>query len=162
MRSVVFGLAVLGLVGCATPYQENGFLGGVSAVAMGGDVYRISGHLNAFSSQEQLQDFMLLRAADTAIAQGAVGFIILGYEDATRSSTLTSPGESSTTAQVTTYGNTAYGTAQTTYTPADTTTFILPGGIALIQLVRNPSAGQKYLIAADIEQAIGPRVRDGH
>ncbi|MEQ1706883.1 MAG: hypothetical protein ABL864_00955 [Terricaulis sp.] len=161
MRSIVFCLALFGLVACATPYQESGFTGGVTAAPLGGDTYRISARLNAYSDQTMVQDYLLLRAAETALAQGAIGFVILDARDNSRTGTYVAPGSSTTTATVNTFGNTAYGTANTTYTPAQAYNFVHPGGILLIGLVRQHDPNLRYFNAQEISTAIGPRVRRG-
>ena len=159
-----FGLAILSLVACATPYQQGGFTGGVRAAALGGDHYRIEATLNAYSSASMVQDYLLLRAAETAQEQGAVGFVIQGAQDASRSGTIVVPGQSTTNAYAYGTGNYAYGQASTTYTPAQAYNFVSPGGILLITLVRDPvQPGLQYFNAAEIVAAISPRVRrPGH
>lgn len=123
--------AVLALAACATPYQESGFAGGVRAEPMGGDVYRVTASLNAMSDQARLQDFLLLRAADTAIEHGAIGFVILGAQ-----------------------GNNqvVYAVNNNYVTPLER-----PGGMMMVRLVRQPEEG--YLDAEQLRDTIGARVR---
>lgn len=135
-------------------------MGGVKAEAISPDVYRISAKLNAYSDSARLQDFLLLRAADTATAAGAVGFVIDGSADASRAFAVTSQGPSTTTASAYGAPGMAYGMAQTNYSPSYTSVGIKPGGIMLIHLVREPvPEGLRYMRAADVEAAIGPRLR---
>jgi hypothetical protein len=145
---------VCSLAACATPYQEIGRSGGVRAVALGGDTYRIEAHLNAYSSQSTVQDYLILRAAETAQQQGAVGFIILGAQDTSQSGTVVIPGQSNTNAYAYGAGNSTNGQSTTTYSPSQACHLVWPGGMMLIQLVREPvPAGLQYT-------AIRPRV--GH
>lgn len=159
MRKVIVSALLALVAACATPYVEGGLMGGVNAVPMGGDVYRVQAQLNAYSDQSMVQDYLLLKAADTAVAQGAVGFVIIDSQNTSRTATIVTPGTATTTANAQAFGNSAYGTATTTYTPAQAHTMIRPGGIMLISLVREAPANGAYFNAAQIQQAIGARVR---
>ncbi len=160
MKKLAAAALAFALAACATPYGEANVFGGVSAAPMGGDVYRIQAQLNAFSSPEMVQDYLLLRAAETAQANGAEGFVIVDSRDATRTSTIVTPGQSYTTANAYGYGNSAFGSATTTYQPPIANTVVAPGGILMIRLVRQPGEGDNaFLRASDIIAAIGPRVR---
>ncbi|MER2605146.1 MAG: hypothetical protein ABTQ29_04895 [Siculibacillus sp.] len=83
------GVAVSGLVvvsmlalgGCATRYQEMGATGGVTAAQMTDDVWRISVRGNVYTEETAMQDFLLLKAAETTIAAGRSHFVIVGMQD---------------------------------------------------------------------------------
>lgn len=66
------------LASCATKYQEMGFTGGVSAQPVMTDVYRIQARGNAYTGSAAVQDFVLLKAAETTLAAGGSHFLILG------------------------------------------------------------------------------------
>jgi hypothetical protein len=161
MKNMLVATLLLSLAACATPYQQNNwFFGGVSAAPMGGDVYRIQAQLNAFSDQSRVQDYILLRAAETAREQGAVGFVVLDAQNTSESGTVVIPGSSQTTASAYKVGNSVYGSATTTYSPAQAHTIVRPGGLVMIRLVREPApAGLQYFNAEELIAAIGPRVR---
>jgi hypothetical protein len=159
MRKLIVPTLILALAACATPYQESGLLGGVSASQIGRDAYRIEGRLNAYSSDGMLQDYLLLRAAETAASRGAQGFIILGSQDTSRSGTITIPGQAITTGSAHAVGNTAYGQTTTTYTPSQAYNFVKPGGFLMIQLVYDQvPEGMQYFNASEIISVIGSRV----
>lgn len=128
---------------------------------MGGDTYRVNARLNVFSNQNHVQDYLLLRAAETAQANGSVGFVILSERDTTESATVVTPGTSTTTASAYGAGNSAYGSVTTTYTPPIAQTFeSAPGGMIMIRLVREPvPEGLVFINAAETIAAISPRVR---
>ncbi len=149
------------LGGCATSYQENDpFWGGVSATPMGADTYRVASELNAFSGAQTVHDYLMLRAAETAQAQGAVGFQIFELRDASVRVNLTSGGTSVTTAQVTGTRNTVSGAAVTTSTGPSTQEIIRPGGVMMIKLVREPVIpGLDFVRARDIIETVGRRVK---
>jgi hypothetical protein len=159
MKRVVIAALALCAAACATPYQEIGLMGGVDAAAMGGDVYRIEAHLNAYSSPSMVLDYVMLRASETAQQQGAAGFVILTSADASRGGAFVTPGAAITTGSAAAYGNAAYGSAVTTYTPAMMHRFVKPGGIVMIKLVRDPGPTDQYINASETIAAIGPRVR---
>ncbi|HCK83099.1 MAG TPA: hypothetical protein DHW63_00815 [Hyphomonadaceae bacterium] len=161
MKRVSLALAAVLLVACATPYHERGWANlGVDAAPMGGDLYRVQARLNIFSDQARVQDFLMLRAAETAQANGAIGFVILGTQDTTEHSTLIIPGTATTTGSAYGAGNSVYGSATTTYMPAQVSDMSAPGGIMMIRLVRAPvPEGLHYLKAAEVIAAVGSRVR---
>src|SRR5690349_18439285 len=99
------GVAI-GLAGCATPYTGGmGFAGGVDAEQITSDIYRIKARGNGYTSRSRVQDFVLLKAAETTLAAGKTHFILGGSEDATTQAYFTTPG----TMQATRVGNTVYG-----------------------------------------------------
>jgi hypothetical protein len=134
MRNAIIAALVWSLAACATPYRESGLSGGVRAVALGGDTYRIEAYLNAYASQSTIEDCLILRAADTAQQQGAIGFII-------------------TNVDVGGVGNYADRQSSTIYSPSQAYHLVRPGGTMLIQLVREPvPAGLRYTA---IRQRVG-------
>ncbi len=163
MRRLIIGLTVLMLAGCATPYQQGGFRGGVVATPIAGDMYRVSARGNGFTDPARIEDFVLLRAAETALDQGFDYFIVLSQEDRTRNLQFTTPGSATTQTNMYgsayTMGNSTYGSMQgsstTTYSPPTTQNVIKPGSDVMIQLLREPAPGA--FPAAEIIANIGPR-----
>lgn len=148
-------LAVIAVSACATGYNTRG----VVAVPLGRDLYRIEANLNQYSNQSMVQDYLLLRAADTAIEAGAEGFVIVSERNTTRQRTFVTGGSSQTTATVQSFGNYAYGSATTTHSAPQIIERTMPGGSIMIELVRNPMATARYFSAVDIRTSIGPRVK---
>lgn len=144
------------LGGCATRYQEMGFTGGVAAEQMSADVFRIKSRGNAYTDRATVQDYVLLKAAETAKSVGGTHFQMISANDATKQELVTTPG----TATTSVYG----GTAFTTYTPSTSSIQIKPGEDAYIRVLRL-AAGQQTpagIFAADeIIQYIGGRVKRG-
>jgi hypothetical protein len=124
------------LLGCATPYSSTGFLGGCSDVQLAPGVFRITFQGNGYTAPERTQDFALLRAADLTLKHGYRYFAILTADSGGRSAAITLPGHAYTTANFTAYGNTAFGTANTTYTPATTIPVFYPNTGLLIGCFR--------------------------
>jgi hypothetical protein len=140
--------------GCATRYQDMGFSGGVTAQQITADRFRIVARGNGYTSRTTIDDFVLLKAAETTISQGGTHFVYVNGRDASRTATVTLPGQ----AQTQLIGNTAY----TTYRPATHYEVSKPGQDVIIQVLRVP-AGQLVPAgaqdAAEIISFVGPRVR---
>lgn len=150
------GLIMLLLVGCSTPYQEMGFTGGVKAQQMTADTYRISSRGNAYTGATTVQDYTLLKAAETTKSVGGTHFLVISASDASRSGAIISPGQATTTF----HGN----TASTTYSPATAHNYIKPGQDTYIRVVtvapgQAPPPGA--LSADEVIQFVGSRVKRG-
>ena len=101
-----FGVALLAAVilsGCATKYQEMGFTGGVVAEPVMTDVYRIVARGNGYTSPDKVQDFALMKAAETTLAVGGTYFVVVNEIDRTKVDVGQTPG----TAQTNVIGHTA-------------------------------------------------------
>lgn len=153
MRVILVIVALL-LGGCSTKYHEMGFTGGVAAEPVMTDVYRIIARGNGYTSADRVQDFALLKAAETTLAAGASHFVIVDQANRTRVDVVQSPG----TVQTSVVGRTAVST----YTPGSTDTFIKPGESLIIRVVRlkpgePPPTGA--LPAQDLVNTLGPRLK---
>lgn len=150
---VAFAL-LLGLAGCSTPYQGMGFGGGVEAQRMTADTYRIVARGNGYTSSVAIQDYTVLKAAETTKLAGGTHFVIVNSADATRTGTVVVPGQSQTTIA----GQTAY----TTYSPATVHQFVKPGQDTYIRVI-TVAAGQApppgAIQADEIIQYVGSRVK---
>lgn len=76
-RGAVLAACAVALVSCASPYQENGFIGGYNVKDLGQDVYRISYSGNGYTTPETAQVYWLARAADLTLEKGFASFEIL-------------------------------------------------------------------------------------
>ncbi len=145
-------LLLLILQACSTTYGEMGASGGVSASAITSDTYRISARGNGFTDPTTIQDYSLLKAAETTLEKGHTHFAIISSADASR----TSIGQTSGTMQTNVYGNYAYST----YTPGSTYTIVKPGEDLLIRIF-TPRSGQSTagaFRAQEVFDSISPRV----
>ncbi|QBR71897.1 hypothetical protein CU048_12150 [Beijerinckiaceae bacterium] len=154
--AIVFLLAA-GLIGCATKYQNMGFGGGVTAQAITNDTYRIVARGNGYTSGTAIQDYVLLKAAETAVAAGQTHFAILGADDASSDQV----GQTAGSSQTNVIGN----TAMTTYQPGTVYNIHKPGKDVYVR-VFTPRKGEALpsgsFAADEIIANIGPRVpRDG-
>src|SRR5262245_16082424 len=141
------------LAACSTPYQEMGFAGGVSAQQLTEDTYRIVARGNGYTDRTAIQDYTVLKAAETTKKAGGTHFAIISANDASRTHTVVDPGSAQTT-----YGG---GMAFTTYSPATVSQYIKPGTDTYIRVVTVPpgKAAAPGLISADeIIRFVGPRV----
>ena len=153
MRLLLTGLLLL-LSGCATPYQEMGFSGGVSAAQMTDTTFRISGRGNGYTGSTVINDYVILKAAETTVQHGYTHFVVVSAADASSSDTIVTGG----TARTTFVGN----TAMTTYSPPMAHNIYKPGEDAFIRVIRiapgqHPPPGA---IAADeVIRHVGSRVK---
>jgi hypothetical protein len=144
-RACLVLLPSLLLAGCATKYGDMGFTGGVKAEPIMTDVYRIQARGNGFTGSAAVQDFVLLKAAETTLAAGGTHFVILNASDQTTHVQMAD------TATTTTYG----GTSFTTVNPGGTVA--KPGSDVMIKVLRAPAPNA--FSARDIVQTIGPRLK---
>ena len=144
------------LAGCSTKYQEMGFAGGVAAQQMSSDVYRIEARGNGYTAKNVVQDYMLLKAAETTKASGNTHFAVVNQGDASSTASIVNPGS----AQTSFVGNTAY----TTFSPATVTPIFKPGADAYIRVL-SFKQGQQVpagaISAEEIIQFVGARVQRG-
>ena len=121
MRCCLFVAAVAGahrrclpfvtclLIGCATPYQDMSFSGGVAAQQMTANTFRIVARGNGYTGATRVQDYLMLKAAETTLQNGGTHFVGISASDASGTSQIVTGG----TSQTQFVGNTAY----TTYSP---------------------------------------------
>ena len=135
MRTI-FLLISLTLLGCATPYQDTGLLGGVTAAPTGSDTFRISARANAYTDPGAVKDFVLLKAAETAKLRDSTHFAVLDRDDVTRRS---------------------YAVAGNVGIP-----FSFPAEdieVRLFSLRKGQSAPPNTYVADDVIRHVGPRVK---
>lgn len=152
MRKLWVVVVCATLAGCGTKYQEMGFTGGVAAQQMTADTWRIQARGNSYTNAATVQDYVLLKAAETTQAAGGTHFQIISAADASRASTFVSPGTSTTTV----IGNQAF----TTTTPGSVDTVIKPGQDVYVRVLKLPPgpAPQGVYSASEIIQFVGSRV----
>jgi hypothetical protein len=150
MRSGIVGVCLL-LCACATPYQGLSSVGGVDAQRISGDTYRIVARGNSFTDPATLQDYVLLKAAETALAAGATHFLV-------------GPGQDRTVFGVAPVAPATFIATRRaiTFIPAQSVTFVRPGQDVLVRILKVPPRVLPPVGAFDareVEAAIGPRVR---
>jgi hypothetical protein len=133
-----------------------GFTGGVATEQMSADVFRIKSRGNGYTDKSTVQDYVLLKAAETTKSAGGTHFQVINASDATEQQIVTTPG----TANTSVYGSTAF----TTYTPVSTSVINKPGEDVYIRVLRltrgqQPPAG--VFAADEIVQFVGNRVKRG-
>lgn len=90
MRNVIFFLMSFFVTACATPYQEVGLLGGFTEKQLDKDVVQLGLLGNGFTSYTRAESMVLLKSSELSLASGYDRFILLPYDDSTRS--LENPG----------------------------------------------------------------------
>lgn len=139
------------IAGCSTTYGKMGLTGGVAAAPIANDVYRISASGNGYTDATTIQDFALLKAAETALSAGKTHFSIVGDRDATSSTTQNTGGS------FTNYGGGFIG-----YNPGVNYNVVKPGQDLMIRVW---SPGPKDQVpgntfnAQEVFDNINPRVK---
>lgn len=152
MKWTTVGLvAATALAGCQTPYQEQGagpVVGGVRAEQVGYDRYRISALVNQHTPPERVGDFLVLKAAETTVANGARYFVREGaISDASRIQSYVLPGA------VNPNGFGGYY-----ITPATAAQDFQPGATVNIRIIRGDPPADA-IDSQEIIATIGPRLR---
>lgn len=124
IATILLGMLV---TACATGYQGKGFTGGFNDTQLAPDVFRVSFSGNAFTSNDRVQDFALLRAAEITLANNFKYFAVINSTNQSKTETYVSPGSARTTGTVSGYGGTAYYSGTTTYDPPQVNTYYKPG-----------------------------------
>ena len=119
------------LVGCTT-YQPEGFTGGFSEIQLGENIFQVSFRGNGYTSSERASDFCLLRCAELTLEKGYSYFAIIESEKTSKTSTYTTPTNSSTSINVYPSNNQIYGTSQTRTTGGETYTVSKPRSTNII------------------------------
>jgi hypothetical protein len=76
-RLLMIAAMAASLASCATPYADQGLLGGADVKELRPDVYRVKFQGNGYTSRESVQVYWLYRCAQLALEKGFVGFEIL-------------------------------------------------------------------------------------
>lgn len=154
LRIALAALLLLVASGCSTEYGKMGLTGGVDAEPVSNDTYRITALGNGFTSPEQIQDYALLKAAETALAQGQTYFTILGDQNETTNAVGQTPG----TLSMNTFGTSTFAT----YNPGISYDIIKPGQDVMIR-VWTPKKGDvvppNSFDAQEVFDNINPRVK---
>ena len=147
-------IVCLAISGCATPYQDMGFTGGVTAQQMTANTFRIISRGNSYTSPTTIQDYTMLRAAETTLQNGGTHFQVISAADASSTAQIVTGG----TARTTFVGN----TATTHYDPPMVQNLFKPGQDAYIRVIKL-APGQvpppDAVSAEEIVQFVGPRVQ---
>lgn len=160
MRMILLLLILLS-PSCAVKYQDMRLGLGVSAEETSPDLIKISAKLNQLNHPHDLENFLLLRAAEAAKARGANGFIILGSHDQTRIREYYIPGNATSTGTTNLIGGTVFSQTNTQFRPARAMSEIHPAGVIMIRLVRGESH-PNILDSDKIIEQIGPLVDRGY
>jgi hypothetical protein len=77
LRILIMAAIAVALASCATPYADQGLLGGFDIKELRPDVSRVKFQGNGYSSRESIQVYWLYRCAELALEKGYAGFEIL-------------------------------------------------------------------------------------
>lgn len=157
-------LASIVVAACATPYQEMGLLGGVTAVQIDANTMRVSARGNGFSDIGSMKDYVLLKAAQETIAHGFSLFYVVDSENVTRRETFSFP--EFHTAPVMGTAMTPYGPVPAfgseSYTTEHTSSSTKPGEDIVIKMeagTKPENSPPNLYSAAEVEMYLGTRIR---
>jgi hypothetical protein len=151
-RLLCASMLALQLAACATAYGPMGLTGGVEAQQIGADTYRIIARGNGYTDPETIQDYVLLKAAETTIAAGKAYFVVVSAGDTTRTEFGQTPG----TIQTNVIGTTAFST----YNPGVAYSIVKPGQDAYIRILDSSQVPpQGAFSAEEIMTYVGSRVQ---
>ena len=155
MAELLWAVATLaGVAGCSTSYQNIGFSGGVVAQQITATTFRIVARGNGYTSATAIQDYTVLKAAETAKQAGCSHFAMISSTDASSAGHIVTPGSANTT-----FGR---NTVHTTYSPAEVQSFVRPGQDTYIRVL-NIKPGEPTppgsISADEVIQFVGPRVK---
>ena len=137
---IALALVAVSVGGCATPYQELGFTGGVRATRLDETTVQVQAHGNGFTNPDTVAQYVIRKAAEETVADGYDLFLIVSEQDRTKTGTVTMPGYATTNTygSANVYGNSIYGsaTSNTTYTPPTRFNYSKPGETATIKMFK--------------------------
>jgi hypothetical protein len=84
LRMLVVAAAAVVLASCATPYADQGLLGGFDVKELRPDVSRVKFQGNGYATRGSVQVYWLYRCAELALEKGFAGFEILSLHFVTR------------------------------------------------------------------------------
>jgi hypothetical protein len=120
-----------------------GVMGGVDELQLNDTTYQITVRGNAYTSEERVRDFVMLRSSELALQHGFKYFTFAGAADVSRSTSITTPGTATTTTNAyvggTPYAASGTATSTTVVMPPVTQTFFRPG--VAVTVVMNNSGG---------------------
>ena len=129
------------------------------------NVFRVEMRGTADNDVNDATEYALLKAAELTIDNGAKYFTVESTMDRAKKGAIVLPGSSqsntTTTANATLYGNSAWGNASSTtygtYTPAQTLNFVRPGVDVIIKTYASEPGGS-FFDASKVTKYIGPRL----
>lgn len=110
-RMMILGVFIL--VGCATPYQRDGFTGGYTETRLTQNTWRVNFQGNGFTRSSVTQDYALLRSAELTLQQGYRYFALADSRSKVDTAAMAMPSTSQTNFNAARYGNSVSGTATT-------------------------------------------------
>lgn len=144
MKLILLGIIVIILAGCATDYQKTSFSGGFSETQLDENVWKVTFKGNGYTREERASDLALLRCADLTLKNGYAYFALADTKASNETSAYKTPTYSSTTGTVNSYGNSAYGYANTTTTGGHLMLINKPSATNIVVMVKQKNEIQGF------------------
>lgn len=115
-RNMILMAFALFLIGCATAYGPQSYMGGFSETQLTPNAWQVRFVGNGYTSSERASDFALLRTAELMLESGFKYFVVLDSANQAQAYTFTTPQTATTTLNANTnvFGNTATTTGTAT------------------------------------------------
>jgi hypothetical protein len=161
-HALVIGLALLNAA-CATTYGEIGsWTGdGVSADALSADTFRIRSRGNSNTEPSLIEDFALLRAAETVKQACYTHFVVLDRADRTKVEEVVTPETVTKTVEEKEVDGKKTRVERRSVTPGSVSLEVRPGEDLVVKAVRlapGAAAPEGAFSAEDILAHVSPRV----
>jgi len=156
----LLSLFLFGLFGCATPYQGGLLGGGVEASWLSANVLMVTASGNGYTSEQRVIEYTALRAAEETIAAGYRYMVITDSKDTSRTATFYTQESSETTFNAYAVGDSVYGSASTTTTPAYAIPIYKPGQRAMFAVFKELPDGLdpgQYFDSYFTYNSLGPK-----
>ena len=158
---LIIGLALL-TSACATTYGDIGFWGdGVAADQMASDTFRIRSRGNGATEHATVEDYALLRAAETVKGACFTHFVVLDGADRTEVEESVTPASWTKTVEEKEVDGKKVKVEHRSFTPESRSITIRPGQDLVVRgLAVGPgqAAPEEALSADEIIRYVGPRV----
>lgn len=80
---ILFVASLMFLVGCATPYQKDGWRGGYSESQVNRDMFEVTFNANGYTSESAVYNYVKRRCAELTLEQGYTHYVILAQREST-------------------------------------------------------------------------------
>jgi hypothetical protein len=147
------------LASCATPYGEEGYMGGYEANWLSPDVLSVEVSGNAFTTDQRVRDYALLQAAQRAQQAGYKYFTTITNLNQGKVNTVYLPPSATTTTTANVRGSSVYATSNTTMS-GGVQQIYKPGRSLMVRMYREVPAGYlpgQYYVVEEVATALGTK-----
>jgi len=158
------------LVSACASYTEDGIFGGFNEVKLAQDTYRIQAKGNSLTSRNKTNAIAFVRAAELAVENGYDRFVILDYDEWSKTSSFNTPGYATKTTNFYGSGYTSHysgysstrisgtGYSRTTFDPGQTITTEKPRTDIVVKFIdQNAPQSANALLVQEVLSQYGQK-----